>query len=284
MDDSSSSSGSESDGEESDEESTSSEDEGDSLPPILGSPSLPVSVAPPPITEPTLPVLDVPTLPEPSLRPSTARKGLSIPFFKRTGSGKSIPTASILKATESESASESGDGGGKKGRKRFGRKRVVLEGVKGEGEKEEGKKVKKIKRRKSKRRKGRGAGYRYEEDADDVLGLVQIEIKGAKDLPKYKNSEDSFGASCGGRADGLLLAVLKTGWDMDAFLVVSFGRKVFRTRFVLPSILPATFADSTSTESFATPSTPSGTNASSFTSATTRLAGTSPSTSSTGTR
>lgn len=31
-------------------------------------------------------------------------------------------------------------------------------------------------------------------------------------------------------------AVLKTGWDMDAFLVVSFGRKVFRTRSVLSSL------------------------------------------------
>ena len=194
LDDSSSSSGSGTDGEESDEESSSSEDEGEPLPTILGSPSLPAIVPPTAASESTLAVPELP------VRLSTpVRKGLKIPFFRRTGSGQSVTTISSLKATESGSASEGAEGGvAKKGKKRFGRKRVVLEGAaEAEGEKLEGKqgKGKKIKRQKSKRRKGPGAGYIYEED-DDVLGLVQIEIKGAKDLPKYKNREDT--ASCGG--------------------------------------------------------------------------------------
>lgn len=33
-----------------------------------------------------------------------------------------------------------------------------------------------------------------------------------------------------------IVTVLGTGFDMDAFVVVSFGKRVFRTRFVLTSI------------------------------------------------
>jgi len=38
----------------------------------------------------------------------------------------------------------------------------------------------------------------------------------------------------GGSDGGIGRIVLKTGYDMDAFVVVSFGQKVFRTRFVFP--------------------------------------------------
>ncbi|KAI0771332.1 phosphatidylserine decarboxylase-domain-containing protein [Trametes elegans] len=55
--------------------------------------------------------------------------------------------------------------------------------------------------------------------ANDILGIVMLEIQGAKDLPKLKN-------------------MTRTGWDMDPFVVVSFGKKVFRTRVIRHSLNP----------------------------------------------
>ncbi|KAF9029454.1 hypothetical protein BDZ89DRAFT_1101522 [Hymenopellis radicata] len=46
---------------------------------------------------------------------------------------------------------------------------------------------------------------------NDIVGIVMLEIKGADDLPRLKN-------------------MTRTGWDMDPFVVISFGKKVFRTR------------------------------------------------------
>ncbi|KDE04672.1 hypothetical protein MVLG_04896 [Microbotryum lychnidis-dioicae p1A1 Lamole] len=60
--------------------------------------------------------------------------------------------------------------------------------------------------------------YTYEEN-DDIFGLVQVEVKGAKDLPRYKN-------------------LIKSSFDMDPFVVCSFGRKVFRTRVIRHSLNP----------------------------------------------
>ncbi|KAL0573319.1 phosphatidylserine decarboxylase [Marasmius crinis-equi] len=57
-----------------------------------------------------------------------------------------------------------------------------------------------------------GRGY-------DVLGVVQLDIQSAKDLPKLKN-------------------MTRTGWDMDPFVVVSVGKKVFRTRVIRHSLSP----------------------------------------------
>ena len=52
-----------------------------------------------------------------------------------------------------------------------------------------------------------------------VLGIVVMEIQSASDLPKLKNS-------------------LRLGWDMDPFVVISFGKKVFRTRVIRHSLNP----------------------------------------------
>ncbi|KAL1405276.1 phosphatidylserine decarboxylase [Vanrija albida] len=52
-----------------------------------------------------------------------------------------------------------------------------------------------------------------------VLGIVVMEIHSANDLPKLKNT-------------------LRTGWDMDPFVVISFGKKVFRTRVIRHSLNP----------------------------------------------
>lgn len=65
-------------------------------------------------------------------------------------------------------------------------------------------KTRRLGRRRTKR------GYQYADDTD-LLGLVQIEIQGAKDLPRWKNA-------------------IRISYDMDPFTVISFGNKVFRTR------------------------------------------------------
>ncbi|KAG9044209.1 hypothetical protein FS837_008623 [Tulasnella sp. UAMH 9824] len=54
---------------------------------------------------------------------------------------------------------------------------------------------------------------------NDIVGIVMLEIQGAEDLPKLKN-------------------MTRTGWDMDPFCVVSFGKKVFRTRVIRHSLDP----------------------------------------------
>ncbi|KAH7926362.1 hypothetical protein BV22DRAFT_1009284 [Leucogyrophana mollusca] len=46
-----------------------------------------------------------------------------------------------------------------------------------------------------------------------------LEIQGATDLPRLKN-------------------MTRTGWDMDPFVVISFGKKVFRTRVIRHSLNP----------------------------------------------
>ncbi|GAA5995795.1 uncharacterized protein JCM10292_004753 [Rhodotorula paludigena] len=80
-------------------------------------------------------------------------------------------------------------------------------------------KRKKSSRRSKKRRSGKAAdAFRFDDD-EAIAGLVQIEITGAKDLPRYKNA-------------------LRTSFDMDPFCVISFGKKVFRTRVIRHSLDP----------------------------------------------
>jgi len=68
-------------------------------------------------------------------------------------------------------------------------------------------------RRKGKFRRGtRENGYQFNAE-NDIVGIVMIEILSAKDLPRLRN-------------------MTRTGWDMDPFVVVSFGKKVFRTRVI----------------------------------------------------
>ncbi|KZP00337.1 hypothetical protein CALVIDRAFT_476192 [Calocera viscosa TUFC12733] len=69
-------------------------------------------------------------------------------------------------------------------------------------------------------RASRNSDYNLQLSAQsDILGIVMLEIQGAEDLPKIKNST------------GL-------GWDMDPFTVISFGKKVFRTRVIRHSLAP----------------------------------------------
>lgn len=44
--------------------------------------------------------------------------------------------------------------------------------------------------------------------------------------------------ACRNKVSLSLLPVTRTGWDMDPFVVVSFGKKVFRTRVIRHSLNP----------------------------------------------
>ncbi|EPS93599.1 hypothetical protein FOMPIDRAFT_1055836 [Fomitopsis schrenkii] len=73
-------------------------------------------------------------------------------------------------------------------------------------------------------RKSWGGGANKKTDynfsaANDILGIVMLEIQTAADLPRLKN-------------------MTRTGWDMDPFVVISFGKKVFRTRVIRHSLNP----------------------------------------------
>ncbi|KJA25211.1 hypothetical protein HYPSUDRAFT_214202 [Hypholoma sublateritium FD-334 SS-4] len=56
-------------------------------------------------------------------------------------------------------------------------------------------------------------------DENDIVGIVKLEIQSADDLPRLAN-------------------MMHTGWDMDPFVVVSFGKKIFRTRVIRHSRSP----------------------------------------------
>ncbi|PWN47221.1 hypothetical protein IE53DRAFT_402784 [Violaceomyces palustris] len=75
------------------------------------------------------------------------------------------------------------------------------------------------------RGKGRRTSKRKQEFAFkaemgmDIIGIVMMEVKGAKDLPKWKN-------------------MTHTSFDMDPFTIVSFGQKIFRTRVARHTLNP----------------------------------------------
>ncbi|WVQ75864.1 phosphatidylserine decarboxylase [Cryptococcus sp. DSM 104548] len=68
------------------------------------------------------------------------------------------------------------------------------------------------------KKKSRGFAYDAEQ-GKDMLGIVILEIQKAEDLPKLKNA-------------------LRVSFDMDPFVVISFGKKVFRTRVIRHSLNP----------------------------------------------
>ena len=73
------------------------------------------------------------------------------------------------------------------------------------------------KRRGTRRRKG-DLAFKTELGMD-IVGIVQMEVKGAEDLPRWRNS-------------------LGTSFDMDAFVILSFGQRIFRTRVARHSLNP----------------------------------------------
>lgn len=71
----------------------------------------------------------------------------------------------------------------------------------------------------------------------DITGIVMLEIASAEDLPKVRNSTSStmIAIRCW---NSRVLSVTRVMWDMDPFVVVSFGKKVFRTRVIRHSLNP----------------------------------------------
>ncbi|CAG7849378.1 Phosphatidylserine decarboxylase proenzyme 3 {ECO:0000303/PubMed:19286980} {ECO:0000255/HAMAP-Rule:MF_03209}; Contains: RecName: Full=Phosphatidylserine decarboxylase 3 beta chain {ECO:0000305}; Contains: RecName: Full=Phosphatidylserine decarboxylase 3 alpha chain {ECO:0000305} [Serendipita indica DSM 11827] len=67
-------------------------------------------------------------------------------------------------------------------------------------------------------RSDKGSTYNFGGEKD-VLGIVLLEVNKAEDLPKLKN-------------------MTRTGWDMDPFVVISFSKKVFRTRVLRHNLNP----------------------------------------------
>lgn len=61
--------------------------------------------------------------------------------------------------------------------------------------------------------------YAFDALAREVVGIVMVEIVGARNLPRWKN-------------------MLYTSFDMDPFTIVSFSRKVFRTRVCRHTLNP----------------------------------------------
>ena len=55
--------------------------------------------------------------------------------------------------------------------------------------------------------------------SDDILGMCFVEIVGASDLPKWKN-------------------MTRLSFDMDPFVIIAFGHKIFRTSVVRHSLNP----------------------------------------------
>ena len=109
-------------------------------------------------------------------------------------------------------ALDDGAGGEDEGGKRRRRRR------RSKGDKLPGDKKIKKKKRSAKSRKRAVAGFTYDDD-EAIAGLVQVEITGAHDLPRLKNA-------------------LRTSYDMDPFCVISFGKKIFRTRVIRHSLNP----------------------------------------------
>jgi hypothetical protein len=61
---------------------------------------------------------------------------------------------------------------------------------------------------------------------NDIQGIVRLEILSATDLPKIKNGASPFPTIYPlSGADRHLVVVMHTSWDMNPFVVVSFGKK-----------------------------------------------------------
>ncbi|CEJ02411.1 hypothetical protein RMCBS344292_16417 [Rhizopus microsporus] len=67
-------------------------------------------------------------------------------------------------------------------------------------------------------RRGKPQGY-YAKFDSDIMGITFLEIESAKDLPPEKN-------------------LTRTGFDMDPFVIVSYGSSTFRTRAIRHNLNP----------------------------------------------
>jgi len=79
-----------------------------------------------------------------------------------------------------------------------------------------GKKVKKSRKPRVRRKM---KPFEFVQGPQEVLGVVFMEVNSAKDLPPERN-------------------MTRTGYDMDPFVIVSFGKKTFRTRVIRHNLNP----------------------------------------------
>lgn len=114
---------------------------------------------------------------------------------------------------------------GMRRRRRRRRNDVSLEYIEGEtkeqrkARRKQARQVQREQRRATKReRRAQQQEYSFKAGGD-IVGIVMMEVQGAKDLPRWKNS-------------------IRTGFDMDPFTIVAFGQKVFRTRVLRHTLNP----------------------------------------------
>ena len=86
-------------------------------------------------------------------------------------------------------------------------------------------------RRATELRRKLAKSYSFNQGASDVVGLVFTEVQSARDLPPERNGmfSEHVNADC---------SVTRTGFDMDPFVIISFGKKTFRTRVIRHSLNP----------------------------------------------
>lgn len=236
-----------------------------SSPPAASDLPFPADLSRPSTSSSSSPLAGI-TAPAPSS--TSSRKGISLPqFMKRHSSARSIPFAKqnensdsgdlMVKDSkdgdsESASASASGTGKMKERMKRFSRKKVVTAVGAGEAtssEMEGLQDASMIKKKRGLRKRITGARVRDDEEGErepkmsakspkasglarrrtkrdyqldedsSIFGIVQIEVISAAALPRLQN-------------------ITRTGWDMDAFCVISFGKTVARTRVIRHNLNP----------------------------------------------
>lgn len=169
------------------------------------------------------------------------------PIRRSTGSGQSAAldsdglsgyATSIQDAATAAAASEDLSGTGKLAKKMPRRRRhgrgsridSTVVGTARETENQQERKLRQMQRRLArceknhenheKRREIQEARQDYNfKSGSDIIGIVMMEVKGARDLPRWRNS-------------------MRTGFDMDPFTIVAFGQKIFRTRVLRHTLNP----------------------------------------------
>ena len=156
--------------------------------------------------------------PQGLIDPTRARRSLPLPgFLKRSASSKSITSLTI---TDSSSAGPSAPPS--RATSRLNIRRITRKASSASLNDDEvsnrpaGAKPKRRIRKRTKRKDAHGYSFN---SANDILGMCFIEIQSATHLPRWRNMT------------GL-------SFDMDPFVVIAFGKKVFRTRIVRHSLNP----------------------------------------------
>ena len=191
--------------------------------PVLGGTST-GPVAQPIIVEPSPPPLRTDSdLTGDETQAPRPRRGLGLPgFMKRSSSAKSsVATLSSLQSAESAPS----EGPPSRPSSRLRLKTLTrkasstsLNGTASEPSRTAANPRRRIRTKHRRKRGAKDRDYSFN-SSDDILGLCFVEIHSANDLPRWKN-------------------MTRLSFDMDPFVVVSFGHKVFRTSVIRHSLNP----------------------------------------------